>query len=221
MDIKNLINSESVDQRRPSKIVDLINESPKVLDTILKTKKKGIYKCSHCSTHFANFLKLAEHYDEFNIRKEFHCPEEECPWHVLGLPNKNELTRHIKSQHRPRLFACRMGCESKFHRADTRNRHEKQVHLNINSRLNKSQRNKKLKDRSNSLESYTPSAQLQSPIIIHRSSSMPLIAYPPPVQWPVPFQLPYNLPPNETIIHHPNFILHQHTPSPPNHQHPL
>ncbi|ODV94802.1 hypothetical protein PACTADRAFT_50664 [Pachysolen tannophilus NRRL Y-2460] len=124
----------------PLTLLEKIHASPLVLSTIANTKKKGIYKCSHCSTHFPNFFSLAKHYDDFKVLREFHCPEEACPWHIIGLPTKNELKRHVKAQHQPAQYKCRLGCDNVFHRADARNRHEKQVHLNTNSRLNRTKR---------------------------------------------------------------------------------
>lgn len=104
---------------------------------MFEKKKKGLLKCTHCNERFNGFLQLAEHFDKFSIRRPFHCPADNCPWSVIGLPTLHELKRHVRNQHSVPNVKCRMGCGQVFHRVDTRNRHENNVHLNVNSRRNR------------------------------------------------------------------------------------
>lgn len=122
------------------------------------TKKKGIYKCSHCPGIFASLLDLAKHLDEFKIVRPYRCPFSDCPWSVLGLPRRAEVRRHCAAQHSHVIpngddgypgtgkytpttadqFDCTSPfCDKKFKRKDACKRHYKLVHSNPDSRFNK------------------------------------------------------------------------------------
>lgn len=145
-------------------ILQQISNNPVILDKIQSIKKKGIYKCAHCTEFFPDLLKLAQHLDEFKVSRPFKCPFNDCPWSLLGLPRKAEVRRHCLAQHefqiyksdgksspKVKLFQCtHSDCLRTFKRKDSFRRHERMVHLTLTSRFNK--RIEKKKEHKNCLE---------------------------------------------------------------------
>jgi uncharacterized C2H2 Zn-finger protein len=157
--------------RRPSFSQPLVNEvyvsvyDQIVNDTVMSQKisqirKKGIYKCAHCSQVFPDLIQLALHLDEFKVVRPHKCPFADCPWSILGLPRKAEVRRHCTAQHEFQLnqtgeensqggeyFVCDHDkCSRVFKRKDSYRRHERLVHLTSTSRFNR--RMEKLKNKS-------------------------------------------------------------------------
>lgn len=120
--------------------VSLMHENPLRVEKALPGKK-GKYFCSHCKDQFRTILDLCEHMDAVSVRRPFHCPDTDCPWHVAGFPTASEWCRHTRFQHGRGADqdAQKLGCEScgkKFTRKDSLKRHYILVHENENSRYN-------------------------------------------------------------------------------------
>lgn len=126
-----------------------------IWNKISQKKKKGIYKCTHCSEMFKELIDLAKHIDENKIARQHKCPFEDCPWSIIGLPRRAEVRRHCAAQHAyvitypddktechegyisSEKFKCQYDfCDRLFKRKDSQQRHEKLVHLNPTSRFN-------------------------------------------------------------------------------------
>jgi len=138
-------------------IAQQLQEDKKIWNKICETKKKGIYKCTHCSGIFKGFIDLARHIDENKIARQHKCPFKDCPWSIIGLPRRAEVRRHCAAQHSFIItypddkdtgvkegyvttdkFKCEYEfCDRCFKRKDSQQRHEKLVHLNPDSRFNK------------------------------------------------------------------------------------
>lgn len=120
--------------------VSLMHGNPLRVEKALPGKK-GKYFCSHCKDQFRTILDLCEHMDAVSVRRPFHCPDTDCPWHVAGFPTASEWCRHTRFQHHRGMDqdAQKLGCEScgkKFTRKDSLKRHYILVHENENSRYN-------------------------------------------------------------------------------------
>ncbi|KAK9448583.1 uncharacterized protein V1518DRAFT_417628 [Limtongia smithiae] len=119
------------------------SEHTKDIMTMLNAKmtrtKKGLFRCSHCTNKFATMDLFNQHINMENLDRPFKCTEATCPWSLVGFPNRNECSRHIKHQHDPAKYSCSYSwcCNKAFPRKDSRNRHEKLVHEKPGSRLNK------------------------------------------------------------------------------------
>lgn len=107
-----------------------------------RTGKKGKYFCSHCPQRSRTILELAGHMDLVMMTRPFHCPEEDCPWHVCGFPTASEWCRHTRSQHGKVIMMNCDECGKRFTRKDSLKRHALLVHDNSNSRYNRKMRNK-------------------------------------------------------------------------------
>lgn len=137
-------------------IADQLRENREIWNKICQKRKKGIYKCTHCSEMFKELIDLARHFDEHKIGRHHKCPFEDCPWSILGLPRRAELRRHCAAQHAyvikypddkseshegyisAEKICCQYDfCDRLFKRKDSQQRHEKLVHLNPSSRFNK------------------------------------------------------------------------------------
>ncbi|KAK9383767.1 uncharacterized protein V2V93DRAFT_362681 [Kockiozyma suomiensis] len=114
------------------------NDFMSIEDKMAQTKK-GLYRCSHCPQKFATMYLFWEHIKHKNLPRPYKCTKASCPWSLVGFPNRNECSRHVKHQHdQARGFSCVYSwCLKKFHRKDSRNRHIKLVHQKPDSRLNR------------------------------------------------------------------------------------
>ena len=116
--------------------------------------KKGKYFCSHCKGQFRTILELTEHMDEVRVKRPFHCPEEDCPWHICGFPTASEWCRHTRSQHGSvQVLMCKQ-CKKPFTRKDSLKRHLQLVHDNSESRYNRKQRKLAAKKRLSELSKH-------------------------------------------------------------------
>lgn len=109
--------------------------------------KKGNYFCSHCSEQFRTIMLLAQHMDQYAVRRQFHCVEEDCPWWVCGFATASEWSRHTKSQHGSVEMSLCHVCHKPFTRKDSLKRHCTLVHDNENSRFNRKKRSQEAKKR--------------------------------------------------------------------------
>ncbi|KAK7205604.1 hypothetical protein BZA70DRAFT_295378 [Myxozyma melibiosi] len=109
------------------------------IETKMAQTKKGMYRCSHCSRKYATMYLFWEHIEQEKLPRPFKCTKKSCPWSLVGFPNRNECSRHIRHQHeQARGFSCSYAwCTKKFHRKDSQNRHIKLVHQKPDSRLNR------------------------------------------------------------------------------------
>lgn len=110
-----------------------------------KSGKKGKYFCSHCPSSFRTIMDLAQHMDESLVMRPFHCPEEDCPWHICGFPTASEWCRHTRSQHGSVDALGCQSCQKTFTRKDSLKRHVMLVHDNQESRWNRKMRKMKMK----------------------------------------------------------------------------
>ncbi|KAK7204555.1 hypothetical protein BZA70DRAFT_281108 [Myxozyma melibiosi] len=105
---------------------------------------KTQFACNHCPRKFSikDMDEYARHVEEFNIQREFKCPEPSCPWAKIGFQRKLEKDRHFTRKHGVPKYECRFWagpgkekfpgakvCTTQWH-ADSgnRTRHEKSVH---------------------------------------------------------------------------------------------
>lgn len=108
------------------------NTHIKDLDLLLRSKKKGLYKCGiklHCSQSFTNFGDLLEHLDYYKINRRFKCSVKCCPWSIVGFITQPQMKRHYLTVHEPRRLICpEKSCGKVFPRNDSLSRHLKSVH---------------------------------------------------------------------------------------------
>ncbi|ODQ66470.1 hypothetical protein NADFUDRAFT_82283 [Nadsonia fulvescens var. elongata DSM 6958] len=124
--------------------VDQIKANLNIYRNIEKSKKKGVYRRSHCTQRFRGIEELACHLDEQDIHRPYKCSKESCPWSILGFSKRGEWWRHLKHQHKNIQYFCPFdGCNRSFSRKDSYQRHLKGVHENVNSRFNKAGGKKK------------------------------------------------------------------------------
>lgn len=156
-----------IDDHSPVSILEDLQSNDVIWNKLKDMKKKGIYKCGHCSDIFATLLQLAGHMDENRIKRRFRCPFNDCPWSIMGLPRRAEVRRHCAAQHdcivdtetlenmllsspsqsphsdtlqfaQAGKFQCPSPiCPKVFKRRDACLRHEKLVHQNPESRFNR------------------------------------------------------------------------------------
>lgn len=158
------LSANAEEGREHVSVVQALRNNPTVWNSIKERRKKGNYKCGHCTAIFTTMFQLAEHIDEYKIKRAYRCLDNNCPWSILGLPRRAEVRRHCAAQHayvvetsaispncgslspisEPWLFtqAEKFPCSSPlcrklFKRRDARQRHEKLVHMNTESRFNK------------------------------------------------------------------------------------
>ncbi|ODV91329.1 hypothetical protein CANCADRAFT_122641 [Tortispora caseinolytica NRRL Y-17796] len=106
------------------------NLTQRQIELLAKSRKKGSFRCSHCSKTFSTGLEYYNHLREENIERHYKCTAcSDCPWEIIGFSKHCDYKRHIRFQHQVRGYTCREpNCNREFMRTDSRVRHERKAH---------------------------------------------------------------------------------------------